>query len=72
MSRIPTVQPKKNWGEKKKKKQLDKLAFPALQSIHTDKKTMYVLSMYSKFYFDIHDYQTFLNSLISFTIPLLK
>lgn len=33
VSRIPTVQPKGIWG---KKRQLDKLDFPALQSIHVD------------------------------------
>lgn len=35
-SRIPTVQPKRNWEKSKKKRQLEKLDFPALQSIQRD------------------------------------
>lgn len=54
MGRIPTVQPK-GIG---KKKQLDKLDFPALQSIHTNQKIIHVLSICNKFYSDIHVYQT--------------
>lgn len=56
MSRIPIVQPKRNWGGGAK--QPDKLDFPVVPEYSYRWKIMYVLSIYNKFDFKIYVYQT--------------
>lgn len=52
VSRIPTVQPKRNWG--KKKKAAGETGFSCSAEYSERLKIIYVISIYGKFYFDIH------------------